>query len=230
MLVLRAFVISAAGEGAAVFRIATFLADVTCPVGHPLLGGLYADAKEIVDPLLASGFVLLSREEPIVLCAIDWCEIRNCSYDLWREELAEAAGTQRERVLVCCLHQHDAPVTDIDARNLLASVGLQEKIVDPEFEIDCSKSTATALRDELEQTGRITHFGTGQARVDRIASSRRVVGPDGTVHYAPSSNSGGKEVLRETPNGLIDPWLRTLIISGTAICLFWPCTPTQRIR
>ena len=94
------------------FRLSTFSADVTCPVGHPLLGGLYAAAEKIVDPLQAQGFVLLGPDEPIVLCAIDWCEIRNQSYDLWRDKLAEAAGTRRERVLVCSLHQHDAPLTD----------------------------------------------------------------------------------------------------------------------
>ena len=52
------------------FRLSTFSADVTCPVGHPLLGGLYAAAEKIVDPLQARGFVLLGPDEPIVRSVI----------------------------------------------------------------------------------------------------------------------------------------------------------------
>ena len=70
------------------FQLATFSADVTCPVGHPLLGGLRQPAREIVDPLLARGMVLMGSGEPIVLCAVDWCEIRNRSNDRWREARA----------------------------------------------------------------------------------------------------------------------------------------------
>ena len=202
--------IASADERFVPFRIATFSADVTCPVGHPLLGGLYANAQEIVNPLLARGFVLLGPEEPIVLCAIDWCEIRNRSYDMWREGLAEAAATRRERVLVCCLHQHDAPLTDLDARDLLADVGLGENMFDAKFELDCVRRTAAALRDSLEQARRVTHIGVGKARVERVASNRRVMDPEGRVSYARGSNSGGDDFLRKAADGLIDPWLRTL--------------------
>src|SRR5438132_1289456 len=57
-------------------RLATFSADVTPPTGHPLMGGGIAPAREVVDPLFARGFVLLGVGAPIVLAAIDWCEIR----------------------------------------------------------------------------------------------------------------------------------------------------------
>ncbi|GIW81576.1 MAG: hypothetical protein KatS3mg105_3383 [Gemmatales bacterium] len=42
-----------------------------------------------------------------------------------------------------------------------------------------------------------------------VASNRRVV-IDGKVSYARSSASGGNMTFREAPDGLIDPWLKTL--------------------
>src|SRR5262245_38872806 len=89
------------------FRVATFSADVTPPLGHPLMGGGIAPAKSVADPLEARGAVLLGAGRPIVCCALDWCEVRNDAYDAWRNALATAAGTDPERVLLACLHQHD---------------------------------------------------------------------------------------------------------------------------
>ena len=75
------------------FQLATFSADVTIPLGHRCMGILPTKSQRIADPLYAHGFVLLGGGEPIVLCAVDWCEIRNGAYDQWRDALAEAAGT-----------------------------------------------------------------------------------------------------------------------------------------
>src|SRR5262249_21879693 len=126
-----------AGPAHKEFRLATFSAEVTCPVGHPLLAGLIQPAKEIVDPLFAHGLVLLGLDEPVVFCAVDWCEIRNQSYEQWRAVLAKAANTTKERVLLCSLHQHDAPVTDVGAAVLLKNAGLEGKMFDPAFEAKC---------------------------------------------------------------------------------------------
>src|SRR3984893_9824689 len=94
------------------YSLAVFSADVTPPIGHPCMGGGISPVKKIDDPLFAHGFVLLGAGKPIVVVSIDWCEIRNDAYERWRKVLAEAAGTEPRRVLVSCLHQHDAPIAD----------------------------------------------------------------------------------------------------------------------
>ncbi len=195
---------------AAKWTLSTFSADVTCPLGHPLIAGLRLPAKTIVDRLEARGFVLRGGGKPIVLCAIDWCEIRNRSYDRWREALAKAAGTTRQRVLFCCLHQHDTPVTDERAAELLADAGLVGAMFDPKFERQCIAKTAAALQAALEESTPVTHIGMGKAKVERIASNRRVVLADGSISYNRGSSSGGNRYFREASDGLIDPWLRTL--------------------
>ena len=192
------------------FRLATFSADVTISIGHRCMGVLPRKAATILDPLEARGFVLQGAGEPLVLVAIDWCEIRNEAYDQWRDALAEAAGTTRERVLVTSLHQHDAPVVDLGAQRLLDSVGLQGELYDTSFHETCLERVASALRASLKSSRRVTALGFGTARVERLASNRRVVEPDGRVTFHRGSNSGGRAHYRDAPEGLIDPYLKTL--------------------
>ena len=201
------------GEAADVpFRIATFEADVTIPLGHRCMGILPTKAKEVVDPLDARGFVLLSDQEPVVLVAVDWCEIRNGAYDQWRDALARAAGTTRERVLVSSLHQHDAPVTDREAQQLLDSVGMKTELYDPEFQATCLKNLTEALQDAVKEAQPVTHLGIGQTKVEGIASSRRVIQEDGTVAYNRYSAAGGNEFHKNAPDGPIDPFLKTITL------------------
>jgi len=192
------------------FSLADFSIDVTIPLNHRCMGVLPTKSVRIDDPLTAHGFVLLGADQPIVLCAVDWCEIRNGAYDQWRDALATAAGTSRERVLVCALHQHDAPVTDAGAAKLLADVGLANELYDEAFHTDAVRRIAMALVDSLPSARRITHIGLGQARVESVASNRRVVHPDGSVSFGRGSRSGSEAFHRDQPAGLIDPWLKTI--------------------
>ncbi|MGI9469315.1 MAG: hypothetical protein ACR2OA_19505, partial [Rubripirellula sp.] len=192
------------------YRLGYFSADVTIPLGHRCMGVLPVKSRIIADPLYVHGFVLLGPEEPMVLCAVDWCEIRNGAYDQWRETLAQAAATSVERVLVSCLHQHDAPVVDRTAAQLLAQVGLKGELYNEVFHDQTLEVVAAAVRECLDKTQPITHVGTSQARVEKIASNRRVVGAERRVTYARGSRSGGTPVYRDAPVGQIDPYLKTL--------------------
>src|SRR4029079_3728949 len=103
------------GADAPKLRLSTFTTEVTIPLGHPCMGGGIAAAKEVLDPLFAHGFVLRGAGKPVAFVAVDWCEIRNEAYEAWRKGVADAVGTEPARVMVCSLHQHDAPVADLEA-------------------------------------------------------------------------------------------------------------------
>ncbi len=120
------------GAAAVPFALAPFSADVTVPIGHGMMGGLWK-SKSIADPLYAKGVVILGGEKPVVIVSVDWCEIRNESFDSWREALAKAARTTRECVLVSAIHQHEAPVTDLEAQRILERRGLKGSICDLAF-------------------------------------------------------------------------------------------------
>ena len=144
-----------------------------------------------------------------MLCAVDWCEIRNDAYDRWRDALAEAAGTTRQRVILSSLHQHDTPISDLTAQRFLDEAGAAGAICDLEFHEQAVLRAAEALRLGLSSPRPMTHYGTGQARVEQVASNRRYLSPDGTPAFGRTSATRD-EYARQQPEGNIDPFLKTL--------------------
>jgi hypothetical protein len=189
-------------------RLANFSADVTVPLGHGMMGGSWL-SKSIADPLEANGFVLLGGDAPVVFVSVDWCEIRNEAYERWQTVLAKAADTTPDHVLVTAVHQHDAPVADLEAERLLRSRKLAGTVCDPEFHERAVQSVAKALHEALPSARPCTHLGTGQAKVEQVASNRRYTTPEGRVCFDRTSSTR-KPAAIAADEGLIDPWLKTL--------------------
>ncbi len=189
------------------FRLAFFNADITPPVGTPMLSGVRS--RSVADPLFAKGLVLLGAREPVVLAALDWCEVRNESYERWRSVLAKAAGTTRQRVLVSCVHQHDAPYVDIVAQRLLKAHRADGDLCDPKSSEKALQNVSRALRSSLAGARAITQIGCGEGRVDEVASNRRYVTADGKVSFGRTSATRDA-AIRAMPVGLVDPMLKTL--------------------
>lgn len=188
-------------------RLATFSADVTVPPGHGMMGGSWL-SKTVADPLSARGIVLSGESfAPVVFVSVDWCEIRNDALERWKTALAGAAHTRPERVMVCAIHQHDAPVADLEAERILRAHGCTGTVCDLAFHEQAVQRVAAAVRGAAFRS--VTHFGTGQAKVERIASNRRFVTPGGVVSFARMSRTTDA-VARAADEGLIDPWLKTL--------------------
>jgi hypothetical protein len=190
-------------------QLAHFSSDVTCPIGHPCMGGGIPVAQKIEDPLLARGFVLLGKVDPIVVVAVDWCEIRNEAFELWRSRLAEAAHTVPARVIVASIHQHDAPIADFEAQRLLEKHSSPGAICQIDFVASAIDRVARAVTQALKSPQPVTHLGLGQARVERIASNRRWIGPDGKPQFGRGSFVSDVQA-REAPEGTIDPFLKTI--------------------
>ena len=92
------------------------------------------------------------------------------------------AGAAPERVSVHTVHQHDAPGCDFGAEALLAKRGLSGEMMDVPFVRTAIARTADAVRAAITKRQPITHLGTGKAKVEKVASNRRILGPDGKVH------------------------------------------------
>jgi hypothetical protein len=146
---------------------------------------------------------------PVVFVAVDWCEIRNDALTRWQEALAEAAQTTPARVMVCAVHQHDAPVADLEAERILRASKATGTICDLDFHERAVQRVAAALRESLKSLQPVTHLGVGQAKVERVASNRRYTLPDGSVRFDRTSSTRNAFAI-EADEGLIDPWLKTL--------------------
>lgn len=200
--------LASGAEEAPQYRVATFEAVVTIPVGHACMGGGIADAREIIDPLFAKGFVLLGGEKPVVVAAVDYCQLNNDAYDRWRDALAEAAGTTRQHIMLATVHQHDAPICDLRAQALLDEHDLTCSLCDPAFHEKAVRKTARSLRQAIEATPRrVTHVGIGEARIEQLASNRRVAAEGQGIHWRRTS---ADRDFDDSPEGEIDPMLKTI--------------------
>ena len=193
-------------QGASGLRIATFHVDATPPIGSPVA---YAKARKIEDPLSARGIVILGANQPVVLCAVDWIGIGNSGHTLFREKLAAAAGTTPDRVAVHVLHQHDGPRCDFRAEEILEESGLGGTRLDSPFCRHVIERAADAVRKAILQAQPVTHLGIGRANVEKVASNRRVLGPDGKVKIVRFSSSKDP-AAQAAPEGVIDPELKLI--------------------
>lgn len=185
-------------------RIGVFNVDATPPIGSPVA---YATTRSITDSLSARGIIILSDQQPIVLCAVDWIGIANDGLDVWKESLAKAAGTTVDRVSVHTLHQHDAPRCDFTVERILEKYGMGGTRFDNAFYFKVIEQTAFAVKNAKMNALPVTHIGFGKARVNQVASNRRIMGSDGKVALVRFSSSKDSAAIA-APEGLIDPWLK----------------------
>ena len=188
-------------------RVATFRCDATPPLGEPMIS---CDAlKTIESPLLAKGVVLEADGRRYVLCAMDWCELCNGAYDSMRSRIAEAAGAEVSHVALQTVHQHTAPVVDTSAHKLLAELGMARGVhLDPKAFDEIEQRLAKAIKGSLGKLEPFDQIGTSQAKVDRVASSRRPRDASGKVR--PRMSACQDPAVIALPEGTIDPYLKTI--------------------
>lgn len=214
----RAFITLSAGvlAGCATYgraarspRIATFNADVTPPLGTPIYSS-FKPLAEIELPLQAKGVIIDDGKHRYVICAVDYCELCNSTYTRWRKAIAEAAGACPCRVALHTVHQHTAPMLDEDAYPILdAAPGNAVHPSVESIEIPLQRLVKAVRAAEFQPYDRI---GAGRAKVERVASSRRIPNGDGTVTTRYSSCKNPK--LINAPEGLIDPYVKTITFAN----------------
>jgi hypothetical protein len=186
-------------------RVGTFEAGITPPPGSPLCLGLVQPVLRVDDPLKARGIVIHpGRQKPIVLCSLDWIGVGNSSQDLWKAAIARAAGTDPGRVVIHTIHQHDAPGEDATAAELLGIDGIFQL---NEFTRRARAGVARAV--ENANPRRVTHVSAGEARVEQVASNRRILGPDGKVIFV-RYTACRESPYCAAPEGVIDPMMKSI--------------------
>jgi hypothetical protein len=183
-------------------RVATFDVEATPPVGSMMAYDPVTNHWEL--GLRARGLVLSGAGEPIVLCAVDWIGMANEGHDAFRDALARAAATSPGRVAVHSLHQHDAPDCDFSAERILKEAGLDPRQYEGRFQRQVIADVERAVRESLPRAQPVTHLGLGEARVDQVASNRRILGPEGKVR-ATRWTATKDPAIRAEPEGTIDP-------------------------
>ncbi len=195
-----------AARAAEPVRVGVFAVDASPPVGSPLA---YDPTKGVAHPLSCRGIVVMGEGAPVVLCAVDWIGIANDGQVEFRRALADAAGTDPQRVAIHTLHQHDAPFCDFSTDRLLAKFGINREISDAGFARDVIARAAAAVRIATKEARPVTHLGLGAAEVEQVASNRRILGPDGKVEHV-RWTACKDPLVRARPVGTIDPLLKMI--------------------
>ncbi len=209
-IVAIVFVLTLGLAHAAELRVGTFNVDATPPVGSALAGGGVPPMRGIDDPLSARGVVIIPEgEDPVVLCAVDWIGIANGGHGQWRGYIAAACGTSPDRVMVHTLHQHDAPFYDTTVERLMEEHDIGGRIFDPDACRAIAESAAEAAATATKNAQPITHVSWAAAKVDKVASNRRIIGEDGKVRATRWTATTNPE-LRAEPEGTIDPMLKAV--------------------
>jgi hypothetical protein len=215
---------------AAELRLATFDADITPPVGSMLAYDPVVRVDELT--LRGRGVVLLGAGEPIVLCALDWIGLFNEAHEQFRADLARAAGTTPDRVALHCVHQHDAPRMDTSAEKILRDLGQPTGAWDSIHTQPLLARVSDAVRLALTNAQPVTHVGWGSAKVECVASNRRIPGPEGKLLVRYTTEK--KAEKRAAPEGVIDPNVDVVSFwndaKPLAVLSYYACHPQSYYR
>jgi hypothetical protein len=222
----------ALGAAEPAIKLATFDVDATPPLGSAMAYDPVRRLDELT--LRCRGIALLGADKPIVLCAVDWIGIANEGHDAFRDALAEAAGTSRDRVAVHTLHPHDAPGCDFTAERIIHELKLADYgRFEGTFHRQVIGRAADALRAALRVARPVTHYGWGVAEVKEIASNRRIKGADGRIR-ATRYTATKDPALRAEPEGVIDPQVSLLSFwngdTPLAVLSYYACHPQSYYR
>ncbi|MBM3892552.1 MAG: hypothetical protein FJ388_25830, partial [Verrucomicrobia bacterium] len=203
-----ALLLAGSASAADGLRIAAFRCDATPPFGEPMVWDV--PLERIETPLLAKGIVLEDNGTRYVLVSFDWCIIGNESELAFRELLARAAKTDPTHVAVQTIHQHDAPYADAGAWRLLEKAPNPRPHLSAKFMSDLNRRLTRAVEQAVRYLEPFDSVGCGEAKVERVASERRLKGPDGKIAVTRGSEGAKNPKHAEMPEGDIDAMVKTI--------------------
>ncbi|PCJ60960.1 MAG: hypothetical protein COA79_07840 [Planctomycetota bacterium] len=185
-------------------NIKTFKINITPPIGNVLCGGLHGPSKYKETDLHFRGVILTFDEKPIVIGALDFCLLDNESHAQMTKTIADAAGTDLEKVSVHTVHQHDVPLVDEWTHKLLDKYDVH--LSDWNYWEEVLKNTDQAIRKLSSEAGtEITHYNISKSKVFQFASNRRIKTKNGMQWRATKCQD---KKLKSYATGKIDPYLR----------------------
>ncbi len=176
----------------------------------------------------AIGFIILGAGKPIVVCSVDWTGLlkrgapglahshsRGCRHD--RGSSRDSSGSSTH-----------APFACLEAAKIVAAQKTLPSMLDVDFFQRCLDAARITVSQAMRGGERITHVASGQAKVLEVAANRRILGDNGKVRASRSSSCTEPE-LRALPEGLIDPYLKTIAFYAgqrkVAACHYYACHP-----
>jgi len=141
---------------------------------------------------------------------MDFCGLMNSAYDDLVRVLAKAVNAPEERVIIHCIHQHDAPLLNYEIEAYLSC-----ETYPRQWWTDVLEKCAQSAAECLDRMVTISSLGYNETRLHGYASNRRILGRDGKVVGMRWSRCSDTS-LRNKPVGVIDPMLRTVAFKDSS--------------
>ena len=206
----------------------TFLVDVTPPIGGYMCGGLQTEPAIGVESRLSlRGLILDQDNRRYILASIEYTYLVGRSYARMIDMLSTAGQTSPDCVTLHAVHSHDAPLINEEAHAYV-----EKTVTDVHNEAyfsDVLKRTGEAIDKELKEEGtEVAGTCFASAAVQKFASSRRILDENDQCQVRWSVCRD--PVVRNAPEGVIDPLLDQIVFYDTAgepfTCLsFYACHP-----
>jgi hypothetical protein len=100
---------------------------------------------------------------------------------------------------------------------------------DPLFARNAIERVARAAGEAADNTRPVTHLGYGKGKVEKVASNRRILGPDGKCVMTRMSSCRNKAAI-DAPEGVIDPYVRLVSLwdgDQPLVCITFYATHPQ---
>ncbi|OGV48369.1 MAG: hypothetical protein A2017_00490 [Lentisphaerae bacterium GWF2_44_16] len=184
-------------------KLAKFKIDVTPPDECAIGFGLGRKTDGCRDPLWFRGIILDDNGKKLLIASIDYCGLMNRAHDELVSMLANAVNTWTELIIIHCIHQHDAPLVNLEINDIL-----DVETFSSEWWRKLCSECAAAAKKALKHTREVKYTGYAERRLHGYASNRRVMNEDGSFKGTRYSRCAD-EKLKKMPVGTIDPFLRT---------------------
>ena len=129
---------------------------------------------------------------------------------MFRQRIAQAAGTDPARASPCtrCTSTTRRAATSPSKRCSI-NTGCTAPVSTCRSRRDVVERTAAAVQSAIADAQVATHLGLGAGEVEKVASNRRILGPDGKVQHV-RWTATKDPLVRDFPAGTIDPQLKLI--------------------
>jgi hypothetical protein len=190
-------------------KIASFLVDVTPPVGNSIAFGIN---EKTDSSIFIRGAIIDDAKTRIVLASCDFLYIWGKAYGQMQKVIANAAGTMAKNVFLHSVHQHDSVRIALELNEVFRKYKGIKCTPLPYYKM-INRKLKESIETAIKKMRKVKYIATAERRISGLASNRRLLDKSSKV-YAMRWSMCYDLKLQKEPTGVVDPALRSIGFVG----------------